>query len=271
MSSQQFGNPQALIQQVMQATESLSDREAAQRYQQILAQLPPDQAEELNALALSQVDPGERRSLASQFRQAHQDPNTAFHGYDFDDDDEAASPMGLGRLSARAQQQDPALFGGMLGGDNPLGGRVGKAALAALATLLIRQMMSGQQGGAMGGGTSTGGMGGMGGMGGADPIGSILGGLLGGVLGGGVGGASTGGMGDMGGMGRAGGSSDTAGRRYDGTLGDAPAGGGMGGIDLGSILGGLLGGGSMARRAPQGGGLGSLLGALLGGDDDRRR
>jgi hypothetical protein len=226
MSERQFGDQQAMIQRVLQATDSLSDEEAAARYQQILRQLPPDQAAELNALALSQVNPDERRNLAGQFRQAHHNPQTPFDGYDYDDDDEAASPMGLGRMTARAHEQDPSLLGGMFGGTNSaLGGTVGKAALGALAAILMRQMMSGQRGGAAAQGLPMGGMGG-------DPVDSILGGLLG----------------------------SGGGRSGGGSYGQPTP----GGLDLGSILGGLLGGGSMARSAPQGGGLGSLLGSILG-------
>src|SRR5262249_38068726 len=142
MSNDMFANPQALKQLLLQATSRLSDAEAAQRYQQILAQLPPDQAAELNTLALSQVGATDRRQLAAQFRQAHEDPNTPFDGYEAANDDAAAHPRSLGRMAARAQQQDPDLLGGLLGGSSSLGGQVGKAALAALAALLIRRMMS---------------------------------------------------------------------------------------------------------------------------------
>jgi hypothetical protein len=243
MSSNEFANPQALVQQITQATDRLSDQEAAQRYQQILGQLPPEQAAELNALALSQVGQDERRSLAGQFRQAHQNPNTPFDGYDFDDDDEAASPLGLGRMSARAQHQDPSLLGGMLGENSPLGGTLGKAALGALAAILIRQAMSGQQSRSHG----------QGGQMGGDPISAILGGLLGGGAGGlgGLGGQQM--PGGLGGGGSYGGQQMPTGQQMPG------------GLDLGSILSGVLGSGSMARQTPQGGGLGSLLGSILGG------
>lgn len=262
MTHQAFSDPQALAQQVMQAANSLSDQEASQRYQQILAQLPPDQAEELNALALSQVSSGERRVLASGFKQAHHDAERPFSGYDYDDDDEAATPNSLGRLSARAQQQDPALLGGLFGQNSSMGGQIGKAALAALAALLIRRMMSGQ------GQTQGRGMP----MGGADPISSILGGLLGGGAGGmgGLGGQSApmggdplssilGGLlgGGAGGLGGAGGSYGNQ---------RLPSGSQSSGIDLGSILSGVLGGGAARQHVPQSGGdLGSILGSILGG------
>lgn len=263
MSDNLFANPQQLIQQITHATNNLSDEAAAQRYQQILAQLPPDQAAELNALALSQVNHDERRGLAGQFRQAHDNPDTPFDGYTFNDDDEAASPQNLGLMSAQAQRQDPALLGGLFGGNSALGGTVGKAALGALAALLIRQMMSRQQGN-YGQGMPTGGMGGLGG----DAIGSILSGLLG-AGGGGFGGTGYGNQQMPGGL--------DLGSILGGVLsgsagGQIPQSSGSqqmpGGVDLGSILSGVLGSGSVAGQAPQGGGLGSLLGSILGGSTD---
>lgn len=254
MTNEMLSNPQALAQQVMAATENLSNEEAAQRYQQILAQLPSDQAAELNALAMSQVASSERKSLASNFKQAHQDPNSPFDGYDYDDDDEAADPRNLGQMSVRAQQQDPALLGNIFGNNSGLGGQIGKAALAALAALLIRRMMSGQ------GGANS------------NVIGSILGSLLGG--GSGMGGGFGGGYGNQTMPG------GDLGSILGGLLG---GGGGLGGqpmprrgqpapgVDLGSILGGLLGGGAGGQYIPRGGGggdLGSILGSILGGGGD---
>jgi hypothetical protein len=200
------------------------------------------------------VGADERRSLAGQFRAAHNDPNRPFSGYDVDDDDEAATPQVLGRLSARAQQQDPALLGSVLGSDNPLGGQIGKAALAALATLLIRQVLSGQQGAQQSGGYA-----GSPAAGGADPLSTILGGLLGGAAGGG---SASGGSGlDLGTIL----GSILAGSGAPSQAPQSGMGGAASGLDLGSILGSVLGSGGMANKAPQGGGLGSLLEALLEG------
>ena len=254
MTTNSLGNPQALAQQIMEAANSLSDQEASQRYQQIVAQLPPDEATKLNALALSQVDHNERRTLASQFRQAKNDPNSPFDDFDDDDDDDrAADPMVLGRMTARAQQQDPALLGGMLGGQQSgIGGQIGKAALAALAAMLIRNMMNGQgagqsQGLPQQGLPQRGGqqMPSSQGMPGGLDIGSILGGLLGG---GGAQGGHSQGLPQRGGQ-------------------QMPPSQGMpGGLDIGSILGGVLGGGG--AQQPQAGDLGSILGSILGGGAD---
>jgi hypothetical protein len=304
MSEHQSANPQELIQHIVQATDSLTDQEAARRYQQILAQLPPDQATKLNALALSQASHGERHILASQFREAHDSASTPFDGYHFNSDDAAATPLGLGQMSARAQQQDPALFGNLLGENSSLGGKIGKAALAALAALLIRQLLNNQQNsspsgqGVPIGGTSntdllstilssllsnasSGSAGGQPAPGGsqpapggstADPLSQILGSLLGGASGG-QGGGSVGGQPAPGGS-----TADPLSQILGALLSSAssgPASGPVGGsasnqpapsgIDIGKILDGALDTHSTADQAPQGGGLGGLLGSILGG------
>ncbi|NTU80974.1 MAG: hypothetical protein HGA45_16600, partial [Chloroflexales bacterium] len=146
MSNQPLSDPAGLAQQIMAAANSLSDEEAAQRYQQILARLPKDEAAKLNTLALTQVAPDQRRVLASGLKAASQDPARPFDGYGDDDDDTAATPQSLGRMTAQAAKQDPELANSLLGGNNSaLGGQIGRAALAALAALLIQRILGGQQ------------------------------------------------------------------------------------------------------------------------------
>ncbi|MBC8163458.1 MAG: hypothetical protein H7Z42_19795 [Roseiflexaceae bacterium] len=271
MTINKIGDPQALSRQIMEATNNLTDEQASQRYQQILAQLPPDQAEDLNAMAMSQVGQTERHSLAAQLRQANNDPDSPFDGYDYDDDDEAASPASLGRMSLQAQQQDPRLLGGMLGGQQSgLGGQIGKAALSALAALLIRRMMSGQAAGSSSGLPAQGGLPSGQPMPGGLDLGSILGGLLGGGAGGqpmpssqSIPGGDLGSI--LGGLlgGGAGGPSQGLPPRAGQPMPNSqPM---PGGLDLGSILGGLLGGGAISRQSQQGGDLGSILGSILSG------
>lgn len=294
MEQQVGGNAQALTKQLIAATDQLSDAEAAQRYQQILAQLPPQQAAELNAMALSQVSAGGRHTLAAHFKQAHHNPNSPFNGYTYSDE-EAAKPIHLGQMSARAQQQDPQLLGGILSSDNPIAGQIGKAALAALAAILIRRLTSGQASGQTGSsGQAIPGVGNevvgaiidsllRGGQSGQQlPGGGDLGGLLGGLLGGS--GTSTtssqpnqslpntqpsqplpggGDLGDLGGLlgGLLGGSgTSTTSSQPNQSL---PNSGGLGG--LGGLLGGLLDPGSAAQHTSQGGGLGDILSSILGG------
>ncbi|MEN9937184.1 MAG: hypothetical protein RLZZ387_3763 [Chloroflexota bacterium] len=259
MSNSPQANPQ-LMQQIAAAANQLSPQEASQRYQQIMAQLPPDVAAQLNAVAFSQLPPDERRQVASQLRQANDDPSRPFDGFAYADEEEGAQPMSLGRMTKQARDQDPDLIQGLLGGNSGLGGQLGKMALAALAYMLIQRMMGdqansrGMPGGMLGGagplggllggllGGIAGGLGGAGSMGGADPIGSILGGLLGG-----------------GSMPQS--QADNMGRSIGDYLGSGqghtPQ---RGGNDMGDLLGSLLGGGG----GQTGGDLGSLLGALMG-------
>jgi hypothetical protein len=250
MSNQPLADPAALAQQLAAAANSLSDEEAARRYQQILAQLPKEEAAKLNTLALTQVAPDQRRVLASGLKAASQDPARPFDGYNDDDDDAAAAPQRLGQLTAQAARQDPELTNNLLGGNNSaLGGQIGKAALAALAALLIKHLVSGQGQQAPGQAPAAGGL--------------DLGGLLGGLVGGALGGQAQAG-------GHASASGPDLGSLLGGLLGgatgaqQAPA----GGADLGSLLGGLLGGQAQAGgQASAAGGpdLGALLGGLLGG------
>jgi hypothetical protein len=253
MSQGMTSDQAALVQQIQAAASSMSDEEATRRYSEILAKLPPEAASQLNALAFSQVAPEQRKGLAAQFAQAKQDPNRPFDAFDYDDLDNAAQPQSLGRMSAAAQQQDPALLGSMFGGDNnALGGTIGKAALAALAALLIRQFTS-SQGGAASQQT---------------PQGDVLGSILGSVLGGGAQQSPQGGV-DLGSilgsvLASAGGQQAPQGYPQQ-----SP----QGGIDLGSILGSVLAnaGGQQApqgypQQSPQGGiDLGSILGSVLAG------
>jgi hypothetical protein len=210
---------------------SISNEEAGRRYQELMSKLPPDVAAQAHTQVLAQFSPDERRQIAAQLQGAHDDPNSAFHGFDARDLDQAAEPRTLATLSQRASDQDPGLFGNIFGQGqgSPLNSQIGKLLLSALAAYLTQRMLSGTQansrgapGGAYGGGP-------LGGQG--SPLGGQSGGLgdiLGGLLGGQAGSQS-----------------------------------GQGG-GLGDILGGLLGGQS-GSQSGQGGGLGDILGGLLGG------
>jgi hypothetical protein len=258
-------NPQ-LLQQIAAAANQMSPGEAAQRYQQVMAQLPPDVATQLNAMAFSQVPADERRQVAARLRSANDDPNRPFDGFTYADEDEGAQPIALGRMTKQARDQDPDLIQGLIGENSGLGGQIGKMALAALAYMLIQRMMGdkanaqgmpagGSQmeadplGGLLGGllGGMAGGQGGMGqGGGAADPLSSILGGLLGG-----------------GQMSQA--DTDRMGRAIGDVLGGSQGrAGAQGGADpMSDLLGGLLGGAGGAQGGSDA--LGGLLGALLGG------
>jgi hypothetical protein len=260
-----------VLQQIAAAANQMSPGEAAQRYQQIMAQLPPDVATQLNAMAFSQVPADERRQVAARLRSANDDPSRPFDGFNYADDDEGAQPLALGRMTKQARDQDPDLIQGLIGENSGLGGQLGKMALAALAYMLIQRMMGDQ--------ANTRGMPAGGGQMGGDPLGGLLGGLLGGMAGG-QGGMGQGSAQDplssiLGGLLGGGQMSQSDTDRMGRAIGDVLGSGqgraaSQGGADpMSDLLGGLLGGAGGA----QGGGadLGGLLGALLGGAQGGRR
>ncbi len=150
--------------------DGISDEEALQRYHQIAPQLPPRVYEEAARDAFAQMSPRERAEFGRYLQQ-----RTRQQGMDFPDlnrdgiDDRLQDPNFLAQVTGRMHQQQPGLLeqllgggalGGLLGGatgsmrgapqasrgqgnmlDNPLA----KAALAGIAAMALRRMMSGAQ------------------------------------------------------------------------------------------------------------------------------
>lgn len=122
----------------------ISDEEAAQRYRELMRQAPPDVADEANQYAFGHLPQESRSQLADRYREATSDPNRPYNGYSYDDHNQAADPRNLGRMTRQADEQDPDLFGQIFGQNSPLGGTLGKAALAAGAAYLAGRVFSGQ-------------------------------------------------------------------------------------------------------------------------------
>ncbi len=204
---------------------SISEEEATQRYRELTRNLPHDLAAEVHAQVLGQLPQEDRLRLAQQYQDAHNDPNSAFDGFNFAGPEQAADPQTLGRLAQQAELQDPNLRVGAFGQGSPLGGTLGKLAMGAIAAYLASRALGGQ--------------------GGHQPVGGGTGGLgdLLGALGGQQAGAG-GGAPDLGGL-------------LSGLLGGQPAGASAGMGGLGGLLGGLLGG---QAGAPDSGVLGTLGG-----------
>lgn len=147
------GNPQRqqeyadFLRRYQDDPNSISDEEAARRYREMMRNAPHDLADEANERAFGQLPDQDRRALAEQYRDATRNPSRPYDGYDYDDDEQAAQPRNLGRLTRRAEEQDPDLFGQLFGQDSPLNSTLGKAALAGAAAFLASRVLSGQQGG----------------------------------------------------------------------------------------------------------------------------
>ena len=118
---------------------SISGEEAARRYHELIGLASPEEAAAAQGQAFAQLTPESRHTLAQQFRDAHNDPNSPFNGYQFDNADQAAQPHSLGAMTFQAGQQDQSTFGRIF--NSPLG----KMAMAAIAAYLARRMFGGQQ------------------------------------------------------------------------------------------------------------------------------
>ncbi|HEX6291376.1 MAG TPA: hypothetical protein VFZ66_19485 [Herpetosiphonaceae bacterium] len=153
--------------------DGISDDEAYQRYQQVAPHLPPDVYQESAQDAFGRMSPQERMQFGHHLRQ-----QATQQGYNVPDlngdgiDDRLQDPRYLAQVTSRMQQQQPGLLGQLLGGGNQqmVGGGQGgglmsnplaKAALAGIAAMAVKRMMSGGLGGSQGGfGGSQGGLGG---------------------------------------------------------------------------------------------------------------
>jgi hypothetical protein len=143
---------------------SISDAEAARRYREMMRNAPADMAADAHSSALDQLSAEERAKLADQYKQAHNDPNSPFDGYQHDDPSQAADPGNLGRMAHQAEQQDPDLFDKIFGQGSPLGSTLGKLAMAGVAAYMASRVLGGQNQ-----------------QGGGFPAGGGLGGLFGGA------------------------------------------------------------------------------------------
>lgn len=170
MLKQFFGDSQReqdygdFVQRAQNDPASISDQEAARRYQELMQHAPPEMVDEANQAVYTQLPPNMRTHMAQSFQDAHNNPNSPFQGYSYDNLDQVADPRNLSAMTQRVNQQDPNLFSQIA--SNP----IGRAAMAAGAAYMASRMLGG----------GAGGLGGMGGGLGGDALGGLLGGLLGG-------------------------------------------------------------------------------------------
>ena len=126
--------------------EQISDREAAQRYREMMQHVDDgDENEEVEQeyeRAFSNLSPQERRDLAERYMKATEDSGRSYQGYDRQHDIErASSPRELGRMTRRAAKQDPDLLEQLVGSNSPLNSRGGKMALAGLAAFAAKRFL----------------------------------------------------------------------------------------------------------------------------------
>lgn len=216
--------------------DNLDQQQVSALYQRLVQAAPPEVVARAHEAALQQLPPEQQAQIVAQFRRAHDDPNQAFRDAGFDGDDGTATPARIGTLAQGAQQQQPDLLGGIIGSlaSDP----AMRSAFAGVAAMIVKQMLSGPQGGTGTADTP------------ADDEGTTGGGL-----------ADI--LGQLGGRGRSG---DQAGGGLADLLSQLGGGGNRQGGGLTDLLGQLTGGGT-----GKSGGLGALFNRVMGpgGKPDR--
>ena len=138
---QEYGD---FVQRYQDDPNGISDSEAARRYRELLRNAPPELAEEAHEHAFGQLPQQDRRQLADQFRDATQDPNRPFDGYNYNDHNQAADPRSIGRMAHQAEGQDPDLLEQLIGKGSPLNSTLGRAALAGAAAYIASRALGGK-------------------------------------------------------------------------------------------------------------------------------
>ena len=129
--------------------DGISDQEARSRYQQVAPQLSPEMYQESAQEAFSRLTPQQRLQLGQHLQQ-----QTRQQGYNIPDlnrdgiDDRLQDPAYLAQATGQLQQQQPGILGDLLGGGGGGSGQgmlqspVAKAALAGIAAVAVKKMMS---------------------------------------------------------------------------------------------------------------------------------
>ena len=128
----------------------ISDQEAMSRYQQVAPQLPPDMYQQSAQEAFARMSPQERMQFGQYLRQQVRQQNLNFPDINQDGiDDRLQDPQFLAQVTGRMHQQQPNLLGQLLGGGGGGGGAgdmlnnpIAKAALAGVAAIAVKKMMS---------------------------------------------------------------------------------------------------------------------------------
>ena len=134
--------------------QGISDQEAYNRFQQVAPQLPPQVYQQSAQQAFERLDPQQRMQLGQYLQQQAQQQNVNFPHQG--GPDAFQDPGYLAQITGQMHQQQPGILGQLLGGALGMGGGGGagsqgmldspiaKAALAGVAAMAVKQMMSGR-------------------------------------------------------------------------------------------------------------------------------
>ena len=128
--------------------DGISDREAYDRYQQVAPQLPPDVYQQSAQEAFSRLTPQQRMQLGRYLQQQTRQQNLNVPDRNRDGiDDRLQDPAYLAQATGQLQRQQPGILGDLLGGgggQSVLQSPIAKAALAGIAAMAVKNMMSGR-------------------------------------------------------------------------------------------------------------------------------
>jgi hypothetical protein len=103
--------------------EGVSDQEALQRYQQVAPHVSPDVYQDAAREAYERMSPQERADFGQYLRQRAREQNIDVPDFNQDGiDDRLQDPATLARVTSRMHQQQPGVFGQLLGGAAGRGG-----------------------------------------------------------------------------------------------------------------------------------------------------
>ena len=140
--------------------EGYDDDEVYDRYEEVAEHLSPEDYEESAYEAFARMSPQERRQFLQWTRQQARAHDAYVPDFDQDgiDDRVEQDPRALARIAGRMHRQDPGLFGEVASGgrvrrrrkrrqprkkqQSPLGNPLAKAALAGIAAIAAKKMMS---------------------------------------------------------------------------------------------------------------------------------
>lgn len=135
--------------------EGYSDQEVYDRYQQVSRQVPQDVYQQSAYETFNRMSPQERGQFGQYMQQQTRQQNYDFPDFNADGiDDRLQDPQYLAQATSRMHQQQPDMLGQLLGGagsmlggggGNALGNPLVKGAMAGIAALAVKKMMSGGQ------------------------------------------------------------------------------------------------------------------------------
>ena len=129
----------------------VSDDEARSRYGEVAGRLPPAEYEDAARDAFARMSPEQRLEYGRYLQRQSRERGLDIPDFNQDGlDDRLQDPDELARATSRVQQRQPGMLEQMLGGGGGGGGGmggmlaspIGKAALAGIAAIAVKKMMS---------------------------------------------------------------------------------------------------------------------------------